>query len=173
MVGAEAGNKLVDRNAELLLRRPFLKSGLGMDRGALLAFEEWRPMSADEGLGMVQPGIEEDRSEHRLDHIADHIVAQLGMIFARLLAEADVARQVERAADLGAGLAGHQRIVAAAHLAFGLAGEALVQPVWRRPVRARGRRGTRAARRCRGRGCRGSARARTAWLLWARGRALR
>ena len=33
------------------------------------------------------------------------------------------------AADLGAGFAGDQRIVAAAHLAFGLIGEALVKPV--------------------------------------------
>ena len=50
------------------------------------------------------------------------------MVLARLLAEPDVARQVERTADLGASFARHQRIVAAAHLALGLAGKTLVKP---------------------------------------------
>ncbi len=83
----------------------------------------------DEGLGPLQPAIHEDCADHRLDHVADDIVAHIGAIFARLRAEPDVARQVERPADLGAGLPRHQHIVAAAHLAFGLVREALVQPV--------------------------------------------
>ena len=86
---------------------------------------QWR---ADKGLGALEPAIEENGADQRLDHVADDIVAQVGMVLARLLAEADVAREVERAADLGAGLARHQRIVAAAHLALGLAREPLVEP---------------------------------------------
>ncbi len=58
-------------------------------------------------------------------------------------------RQAELAADLGAGLARDQRIVAARQIAFGLVREPLVEPARDRPGRAPGRRGTRAARNCR------------------------
>ena len=87
---------------------------------------QWR---FDEGFGPLEPAVEEDGADHGLDHVADDIVADVGAVLARLAAEADVARKVERPADLGAGLARHQRIVAPGHLPFGLAREALVQPV--------------------------------------------
>ena len=83
---------------------------------------------ADEGFGAAEPGVEVERADQRLDDVADDIVAEVGVVLARLLAEADVARQVDRAADFGAGLARDEGIVAAAHLAFGLAREALVEP---------------------------------------------
>ena len=99
-----------------------------MGRGALLVVEERRPVRANERLGAVKPGVEVERADQGLDHVADDIVAERSLILARLLAEADVARQVDRAADLGAGLARDEGIVTAAHLAFGLAGEAFVKP---------------------------------------------
>ena len=86
-------------------------------------------MHSDEGLGALDPAVEINGSKHRLGYIAHDIVAEVGMVFARLLAEPDESRNVESPSDVGAGFPRDQRIVAAAHLALGLVGEALIEPV--------------------------------------------
>jgi len=99
-----------------------------MGRGAALAVEHMGPLLANEGLRGIEPMLEEQRPDQRFDDIADDIVAGVGLVLARLLAEPDVRRDADRAADLGAAFASHQRIVAAAHLAFGFEWETLVEP---------------------------------------------
>ena len=79
-------------------------------------------------LGRGVPAVKIKRADEALDHIADHIVGLGRAIFTGLAAEANLGGHAEFAPDVGARLARHQRVVAAAHLALGLFGKALIQP---------------------------------------------
>ena len=89
----------VARRGQLLQRR------LGMLGRAALLVDQRLPQPADERLGGVEAGVEEQGADQRLDDVADDIVALVGAVVARLLAEPDERRKPDLAADLGAGLA--------------------------------------------------------------------
>ena len=99
-----------------------------MNGRALLSVEEWRPVVPDEFVGLFETVIKEDRAQHRFDNVADDIFAHIGVIFARLPAEPDVRSQAQGMADVRASFPRYQRIVAAAHIAFGLAWKSFVKP---------------------------------------------
>jgi len=100
-----------------------------MDRSSSLTVEPRPPGGADERPGGIIAAVEIQRADQTFDHIADDIVALGGEVLAGLAAEADLFGNAALAADVGASLARDERIVAAAHLALRLVGEALVEPL--------------------------------------------
>jgi hypothetical protein len=75
MVGAVAADQLIHGDAEVPGSGPLLQRRLGVDRGALLDFQERCPMLADKLIGPLKAAGEIDRAQDRLDHVTDDIFA--------------------------------------------------------------------------------------------------
>ena len=98
-----------------------------MVRCALLAGEVGFPKLEDEAFGRIDSAVEKKRADQRFDDVADDILALAGAVLAGLLAEADEGGNADLAADVGAGVAVDQRMVAAREIAFGFGRIALVE----------------------------------------------
>jgi len=92
-----------------------------------LLSEVWFPQAHYEALRRLGSAVDQQRSDQRLDHVADDILALARSVLSRLLPQLNDRGHAELAADLGAGLARDEHIVAPRQIALRLIGVTVVK----------------------------------------------